>query len=479
MLFEALGNSYQATESYGKALQYYPDSYVIRASLAENLFRMQRFDDALAVLQPVAPEDAAVWELRGDIYRAGGQIDASVRAYERAVEQDSSRFEIFSFLAGVYSRDGNFPKAKWAFRHLARLDPENHAIWYELGRLHLRLGEADAALTSFRRSAELRADPTNVMSFIGMGEIYEAREQLDSAKMAFERALAIDTANIVAHRNLAGVYVKLDSLEQAAVHARIESRLAPLDRNSSRRLGMIYYYIDSLAAADSVFTALVASGENSPVNHEYLGRIALRQDDPPRAVEQFRRALALSDSTWEPWVDLAAAYRAGHQRNEEIAAYREGLGQVRDTAGQAQLMMALGAAYEQTGQFDSAVATFERLVALAPTFDAALNYLGYMLADSGQRLDYARELIERALQLKPNNAAYLDSYGWVFYRLGRYEEARAQLERAVGLDSDPVMFDHLGDIYHALGQAEAAQHWWHKALELDPDNATIRAKLDL
>lgn len=478
VLYEQLGNPYQATESYRKALQYYPDSYLIRTSLAQNLYRMQRFEDALTILQPVDPADAEVWALRGDMYRASGQVDSALAAYEEAVKQDSTRFEVFSFLASAYSREGDFQKAKWAFQHLARLDPNNYAIWYELGRIHLRLGQVDSALVSFRKSTDIRSDAVNVMSYIGLGEIYEAREQLDSALIAFEGALAADSANVVAHRNLAGVYVKLDSLEQAAYHARIESELAPLDRHSSRRLGMLYFYVDSLEQADSVFTWLVDSGERNPINHQYLGRIAMRQEKPEKAIDEFRQVVEIADSTWEPWADLALAYRAAEKPGKEIEAYRSGIEQVADTASQARLMMALGSTYEQAGQFDSAVAVFEQLVELAPNYDAALNYLGYMLADSGQRLDYARELIERALEIDPDNAAYLDSYGWVLYRLGKYKEAREQLERAVEHDDDPVMFDHLGDIYQALGKAKEAQHWWQKALELDPHNAAIRAKLE-
>ncbi len=478
VIYEAQGNAYQATESYRKALRFYPESYEIRFSLSENLYRMQRFDDALMALGPIKPADADVWELRGDIYRGSGQIDSAVHAYRRAVEHDSSRFELYSFLASSYARDGELQDALWAFENLARLDPENYAVWYEIGRIHLHLGHVDQAEAAFGRSASLRSDAFNVMSLIGLGEILESREKFDSALTVYQRVVAVDSANIVAHRNLAAVYVRLDSLGRAAEHARLETRFSPLDRQASRRLGMLYFFLDSLSAADSVFTALVNGGERHPANHQYLGRIALRQDQPDRAVNEFQQVLALSDSSWESWAELGAAYRAAENRTKEIEAYRTGLSQTQgDRDGAHRLMMALGSAYEQSGKFDSALAVFEDLVAQAPEYDMALNYLGYMLADSGQRLDYARELIERALKISPENAAYLDSYAWVHYRLGNFNEAREYMERAVALDSDPTMFDHLGDIYQALGNTEEARRWWQKALELDPDNMAVKTKL--
>ncbi len=476
-IYEALGNPYQATENYRRALKFYNDSYEIRFSLAMNLYRMQRYDDALQILRPIDPEDADVWALRGDIYRATGDDDSAQHAYLQVAKQDSTRTEVYSFLATAYGQEGKLDSTLWAFQHMARLNPDNPRLFYEIGRLQLRRGELDGAEEAFAKSAELQTDVANIMSLVGLGEISEAREDFDSALAVYKRAVAIDPENIVLHRNLAGLYVKMDSLEQAARHALIESELAPLDRYSSRRLGMLYFYLDSLDRADSVFSSLVASGENNPVNHQYLGRIALNNDNPERAVEQFQRVVQITDSSWENWIDLGFAYQLAGKRNSEIQVYRRGLKSVPDTDGRARLMFAMAAAMEQNDQFEEAVETFEKLLEVTPDFDAALNYLGYMLADANQRLPYARELIERALAINPDNAAYLDSYGWVLFRQGEYEEARKHLERAVELDTDPVMFDHLGDTYKALGKMEEARSWWQKALDEDPDNESIQQKL--
>ncbi|MCH7947088.1 MAG: hypothetical protein IIC66_04745, partial [candidate division Zixibacteria bacterium] len=108
----------------------------------------------------------------------------------------------------------------------------------------------------------------------------------------------------------------------------------------------------------------------------------------------------------------------------------------------------------------------------------SLNFLGYMLADNDNKLEYAKELIEKALELSPENAAYIDSYGWVMFRLGKYNDAVEYLSKAVSLQSDPVIYDHLGDAYNASGNSGDARIWWQKALELEPDNDIIREKLN-
>ena len=476
-LYESLGNAYRASESYRQALRYYPDSYEIRFSLAENLFRMQRLDDALNVLGPIYPTDYFVWELRALINRAAGEEDSAHVAYLEAIKFDTMQTEPYSYLVTWFGRANDIDSTFWGFQNLARLAPDNYAIWFEMARLQLRRGEIDAAKESFRTSAELRSDAVNVMALVGLGEIHEAQGALDSALLVFQQGLRSDPGNIAIHRNLAGLYVKLDSLEEAAAHARIESELAPLDRQSSRRLGFLYFFLDSLDAADSVFTALVASGEHNWVNSSYLGRIAVRQDRPEDAIEHFRQVVQVADTVWENWFELAGAYQLLGDSVRQVQTYRDGLERVGDEVGRQRLMFALGASLEQTGRYEESVATFEEFLTYWPDSDGALNYLGYMLADRGERLPYARTLIEGALENAPDNAAYLDSYGWVLYRLGEFQEALEVLKRAVALDTDPVMFDHLGDTYKALGKMEEARHWWQKALEADPDLAGVKAKL--
>ena len=110
-------------------------------------------------------------------------------------------------------------------------------------------------------------------------------------------------------------------------------------------------------------------------------------------------------------------------------------------------------------------------LAIDPDDGRTLNYLGYMWADRGENLDQALELIQRAVALEPNNGAYVDSLGWVYYRLGRYSEARHHLEEAARLmPSDATILEHLGDLYVALEIPDKARETYRRALAIDDDN---------
>jgi tetratricopeptide (TPR) repeat protein len=102
-----------------------------------------------------------------------------------------------------------------------------------------------------------------------------------------------------------------------------------------------------------------------------------------------------------------------------------------------------------------------------------------MDAEAGENLEEAQALIERALELDPENGAYLDSLGWVFFKMGRLDKAIAYLERAaLQAGDDPVVFDHLGDAYFMRREWGRARRNWERALELDATQTAIQDKLN-
>jgi len=112
-----------------------------------------------------------------------------------------------------------------------------------------------------------------------------------------------------------------------------------------------------------------------------------------------------------------------------------------------------------------------------------LNYLGYSLVEKQEKLEEALEMIERAVEARPDSGYIVDSLGWALYRLGRYEEAVGHMERAAELlPVDPIVNDHLGDVYWAVGRRTEARFQWNRALSFDPEPEEaerIRRKLEV
>jgi tetratricopeptide (TPR) repeat protein len=147
--------------------------------------------------------------------------------------------------------------------------------------------------------------------------------------------------------------------------------------------------------------------------------------------------------------------------------------------GDLDLEFSLGVAKERLGKHAEAESAFQRALEIDPDDSRTLNYLGYMWADRGEKLDQALELIQRAVALDPDNGAYVDSLGWVYYRMGRYSEARHHLEEAARLmPDDATVLEHLGDLYVALEIPDKAREIYRRALAKDDDNVEgLRRKL--
>ena len=163
---------------------------------------------------------------------------------------------------------------------------------------------------------------------------------------------------------------------------------------------------------------------------------------------------------------FAAQMLQRFERYEEAVPLLEKLSAAEPDA--LELTFGLAVAYERSGRRAQAIALFDQLLAREPNHAGTLNYLGYMLAERGENLGRALELILRAVSLEPDNGAYVDSLGWAYYQLGRYNEAKEQLEWAVRLvGDDATLHEHLGATYAKLGEIAKAQAAFEKALALE------------
>ena len=107
-----------------------------------------------------------------------------------------------------------------------------------------------------------------------------------------------------------------------------------------------------------------------------------------------------------------------------------------------------------------------------------LNYLAYMWAVKGINLDKAETSVNKALEQQPRNAAYLDTLGWILFKQNRYDEALSSIMAANADQDDPTIADHLGDTLNALDRTEEALIHWKRSFALDPDNDSVREKLE-
>lgn len=268
------------------------------------------------------------------------------------------------------------------------------------------------------------------------------------------------------------------------IQARLAEYLSPNLGEARLLTAQLLQSFGQFDLAEQEFDALREQGSMRPIAEltriDALAR-AERLDDAEKA------ALALTAAHPElaqGWVALGDLLRQQDKFAQAVPAYDKSLSLL-ENAGDARWfpLYARGIALERAGQFAKAEADFRAALDIQPDSASILNYLGYSLVDRNERLDEALPMIQRAVELRPDDGYILDSLAWAYFRLGRYSEAVAPMERSVALmASDPLVNDHMGDIYWMVGRKREAEIQWQRALSLKPETEAeagrIRAKLE-
>jgi tetratricopeptide (TPR) repeat protein len=171
----------------------------------------------------------------------------------------------------------------------------------------------------------------------------------------------------------------------------------------------------------------------------------------------------------------AALHAEDEDLTAETDAFARGLAAFPD---EPELLYARALSWERRDDIPRAEADLRRVLVADPDSVAALNALGYTLADRTTRYQEALELIDRARAAEPDNPAIIDSYGWVLYRLGRHAEALVELRRALTLQKDAEIAAHLAEVLWVTGKRDEARRYFEQARELDPDNRALERALE-
>ena len=177
----------------------------------------------------------------------------------------------------------------------------------------------------------------------------------------------------------------------------------------------------------------------------------------------------------DPYIYLGSLYLDSKDYKSAEAALSDGLGRFPNDD---ELHFYMAMVYEKTGNFDGMVAQLKRTIEINPSYADALNYLGYSYAEKGIKLDKALGLVQKALKLKPDSGYIVDSLGWVYYKMGKFNDALTELTHAVSLEKeDPIILEHLGDVYSSLGRKQDAVNTWEKSIQFGAGEQGLKERV--
>jgi len=333
-----------------------------------------------------------------------------------------------------------------------------------------RKDEALALLKDIEPRAAGDEELRNALAFA-----YDAFGEPDAA----ERMLAIGEQNVQTWGMRASLLAKQkDDARLLALYQDISTRASRPDPDQRLLLGRIAEYLKRYREAVDWYHGVPGGPQRSEARlravnalHE-LGEKAQAANE----VHAIQADASVDDDVRRDAYLLEAELQQRDQRDEaEVDILTRGLAAYPDDSA---LLYARALAWERRDDIARAEADLRKILVAEPENVAALNALGYTLADRTARYQEALELIDRARVAEPDNAAIIDSYGWVLYRLGRREEALVQLRRAWGLNKDPEIAAHVGEVLWVLGQKDEARRFFDEARRLDPDNRALQRAIE-
>ncbi len=453
------------------------------------LAKLQEYFDARLTVAETAP-----YRLLAETLRAIGKETELIERLEKLRGVDPDNVWLGYFLAEQYFQAQNFDQAEKLYRELIDKKPlvvgYRHLVeiyrgnkrYEELLKVLGKAVEAMRSLDAFSTPAQALAEDSELV----LGVVEAARKQLRSDPKSLPPSAFLAVALLASDArqwDTAGEFFDL------AIQAQPDQRARLL---LTWGLGLMVKEEHDRAAR--VFQRGVnekALGEDDPTFDFYLaGALELAGQTEP-ALAAARRAAELakqravapkasgkSEETQQakdelPRYLIRPAWVLYHAKryDEAIQAYREVVqkyaqdyssSEIRRVVREARLVLSNLAVLKS--DLSQAEEWLEQVLDEFPDDPSALNDLGYLWADQGKRLNRAYRMIRQAVQQEPENAAYLDSLGWVLFRMGRVHEALVELEKAARLEPDPTVLDHLGDAYRAAGQnAKAAEAYLRAA----------------
>lgn len=505
---ELEGNIAEAITYYERVMELAPETPEIYTTLANALYKLKKFDRGIAIAKQglaLFPEELTIYNTLAIGNIGKGDLRMAIKYYEQALNLAPENIDIYNSLSVLYEGIQDFKTAT----DILLVMPDTLKTpdtYVRLGSIAGKTNDHHAAIEYYRQGYAL--DTTDITALIGIGTGFDLLNVKDSAIYYYERTLKHDSLVLTVGKRLIDLYSDTDQYDVLIQMAHTVLKLDHFDGHVRRSLGYALYKTGKLDHALDEFLIASRLDPLDTYSRFYAGKIHLDKGNYKIALEEITSALKINPDFIELWVylgfiaidlkdfktaeyafteagyhgaDLTQVYYllgvSAEMQGKTTQAYFQYHKALKKDPDNLSSLEALANLCERLNKKKEAFEIFKEIIQIDTTNAVALNYVGYTYAEKNERLEYALDLIDRALLIDPNNAYYIDSRGWVFYQMGKYEDALEELERAADIVEDGVILEHLGDVYIKLGEPEKARAVYKKALEFDSKNKGLRAKL--
>ena len=510
-VFENKGDYFAAILEYQDALLYDPKADEILRALATAYLQIGKLNRAIATAEisiKYNPKSIETKRLVYDLYKRRGDLKNAYRILKDIIK--IAPFNIIDQinLIKLCNTHGEPKKSeKIAIKLSERNDLSLHDLYHISSVMNIQ-GSMEGSIKPLLKIIEM--DPSQIEAYIRIGDIYEKfdgkKTQEDVLMMGLKNN-PDDARLIIALGNMYMINNDWSKAIRDFQKARKTINVPELIKT----LTYLYYYNRNDSLASAYLDSVTLYGYDDAKFYFSLGKTFVNIDNFQEAVQSYEKGFAKDSKSISPYFNYCYALlqlglndkvilvlNSLLQKNPSYKELHFWLGEayfrkelwenaldsyyqlMEVNPDDIRILFRLAVSYERLGKYEKSYSFFKEIISKDPKNSLAMNYLGYMFAENNINLKDAKKLIKKALKLEPENGAFLDSMGWVYYRLGKFRKAEQYIVKALQHASEedkPVILDHYGDILNEFGRHQEAINVWKKSLEFDPNNENLRNKL--
>ncbi len=478
--YSALNKHTLAIEAGREAVRLAPENMEYRRTLADVFIAAFEIDSAAAQYEEIVRQDPGSmdsWYNLARLYQGRRPLKA-LDVYNSLIERFGPNWDVLLQIAELQNALGQYDQSAEALKKMLEIDPGNQELQENIAQTYARAGRFDTALVMLNALRAL--NPAN-LDYVGdIAGIFLEQKEYGKAAEAFEPILSQDSISLDAKLRIGELYFSQFEKDSTlagvtrSVFERIQ-RLHPEDWRSYWFLGAVGALTGNDSLAEINFRAVTEKASWNADAWVYLSSVFMEKNNFTEVVKVLEAALKVLPEDFRVNFFLGVAYSRLQRRGDAIRV----LEHAHDlNPKDVNAVIQLAIVYDEMKDYNETDRLYEEALSLDPENHVALNNYSYSLAERSLNLNRAFEMAKKAVEAEPDNSSYLDTMGWVYYRLGEYTEAEKYVKKAIEKeDTSAVLHEHLGDIYYKMNDHERALEQWNIALKMDSGNTLLREKI--
>lgn len=431
------------------------------------------------------PHNVEVQLSIADAYARLEDYRNAIAAYDSVQQWQGQSVQLSARKVRAYQALNDTVGAIGEMRSLLATAPRNVDYNLAMGNMLLMFGERDSALTYYDKAQQY--EPENGATYLAKAQFYNAIGDSVNYDQQTYQALVSKDLDVASKVEVLADYAR-HLLVAKDSSARTENLFKVLIEQHPNEPQIRMLFSDYLAAKDDMKGAaeqMDYAVNLDPTDAQAWNRLLVLNiisENYKAAIAAGDRAIELNPNNIELYGYIAPAYYNIKQYDKAIEVYKKALAAVdsTDTEHRSMFLGGMGDAKFSMGDTIGAFALYDQAIEIDPNNVSILNNYAYFLTLCNRDLDKAERMSAKTVQAEPQNATFLDTYAWVFYKRKEYTMAQLYIEMAIKNERRPSsdIYDHYGDILLAVGNKQEALKQWKKALELDAGNKELLEKVE-